>query len=55
MIYTDYPERWPQLLQQLYALLTSQVRRFPGQCCTAWALNTQRNTACPWKDEWLLL
>lgn len=26
MIYCDYPEKWPQLLQQVYVLLTSQVR-----------------------------
>ena len=25
MIYCDYPDRWPALLQQIYTLLTSQV------------------------------
>ena len=25
MIYCDYPDKWPQLLQQIYALLTSQA------------------------------
>ncbi len=26
MIYCDYPDKWPQLLQQVYVLLTSQAR-----------------------------